>query len=144
MLALERTLTERQAVLQEGAPPSRRSSPQTRPRSRTFRTESAPLPPQSPRSAAPHHGDSCGVGPRRLRPQPRRGHGAGPRAGLRRGAPVQQPVLHRGGRVRDGVVSPARASQRARACVFSPTGARVYREITAAGCTRVAWIDGKT
>lgn len=55
--------------------------------------------------ADPRNGDGCGVCPCWLWPQPRTRNGAGPRAGLRRGASVQQPLLHRGGRVRDGVVS---------------------------------------
>lgn len=139
MLALERTLTERKTVLAAKAP-RLSADPVLRPE------PSGPSPLRlRPRSAAPHHGDSCGVGLRRLRPQPQPGHGAGPRAGLRRGASVQQPVLHRGGRVRDGVVSGARSL-----CFFTPTvtfalaGTRVDHGITAAGFTRVAWIDGKS
>ncbi|MED6270345.1 hypothetical protein CHARACLAT_009277 [Characodon lateralis] len=53
--------------------------------------------------AKSHNGDSSGVCPCWLRPQPRTGNGAGPRTGLRRRASVQQPLVHRGGRLRDGV-----------------------------------------
>lgn len=57
------------------------------------------------KTATLHNGDSCGVCPCLQRPQPRAGNGACPRAGLRRRASVQQPLLHRGGSLRDGVVS---------------------------------------
>lgn len=58
---------------------------------------------------SPRNGDSCGVCPNWQRPQPRAGNGAGPRAGLRRRASVQQPLLHRRRRLRDGVVSCSRS-----------------------------------
>lgn len=60
---------------------------------------------QNCKEASPHNGDSCGVCPCWLRTQPWVGNGAGPRAGLRRRASVQQPLLHRGRSLRNGLVS---------------------------------------
>lgn len=72
---------------------------------------------KSKTNSSSHNGDSCGVCPCWLRPQPRAGNGARPRAGFRRRASVQQSVLHRRGRLRHGVVSEPGGSASLSRCV---------------------------